>query len=213
MPDLHLETEAGGIVAGVDEVGRGPWAGPVVAAAVILDAAALPPSLAEAIDDSKRLSARRREDIARQLPACARIGIGAAATGEITSLNILGATFLAMQRAVDALDALPDLALVDGNRLPRLPCPARTIVKGDGRSLSIAAASIIAKVTRDRLMARLGARYPGFGWERNAGYGTAEHQAGLKRLGVTPHHRKSFAPIVKMLSTDLVKTQHIAITD
>lgn len=205
MPDLHLETEAGGIVAGVDEVGRGPWAGPVVAAAVILDGAALPPSLAEAIDDSKRLSARRREDIARQLPACARIGIGAAATAEIITLNILGATFLAMQRAVKVLGengALPDLALVDGNRLPRLPCPARTIIRGDSISLSIAAASIIAKVTRDRLMARLGARYPGFGWERNAGYGTAEHQAALKRLGITPHHRKSFAPIVKMLSLD-----------
>ena len=202
MPDLHLETEAGGIVAGVDEVGRGPWAGPVVAAAVILDTTTLPTDLADAIDDSKRLSARRREDIAQQLPACAQIGIGAANTEEITNLNILGATFLAMRRAVGSLDTLPDLALVDGNRLPPLPCPARTIIKGDSVSLSIAAASIIAKVTRDRLMARLGARYPGFGWERNAGYGTAEHQAALKRLGVTPHHRKSFAPIVKMLSFD-----------
>ena len=180
-------------------------AGPVVAAAVILDIAALPRSLADAIDDSKRLSAKRREDIATQLRACSRIGIGAANTDEITDLNILGATFLAMQRAVTAVTAKgspPDLALVDGNRLPPLPCPARTIVKGDSISLSIAAASIIAKVTRDRLMARLGARYPGFGWERNAGYGTAEHQAGLKRLGVTPHHRKSFAPIVKILSLD-----------
>jgi len=202
MPDLHLETEAGGIVAGVDEVGRGPWAGPVLAAAVILDATTLPVDLADMIDDSKRLSARRREDIAKQLPAFAQISIGAATTEEITKLNILGATFLAMRRAVESLDTLPDLALIDGNRLPPLPCPARTIVKGDSVSLSIAAASIIAKVTRDRLMARLGARYPGFGWERNAGYGTAEHQAALKRLGVTPHHRKSFAPIVKMLSLD-----------
>ena len=202
MPDLHLETEAGGIVAGVDEVGRGPWAGPVVAAAIILDVNALPIDLANAVYDSKRLSARRREAIAKQLPDCADIGIGAATTEEITNLNILGATFLAMRRAVGSLSTLPDLALVDGNRLPPLPCPARTIVKGDSVSLSIAAASIIAKVTRDRLMARLGARYPGFGWERNAGYGTAEHQAALKRLGVTPHHRKSFAPIVKMLSID-----------
>jgi ribonuclease HII len=205
MPDLQLETEAGGIVAGVDEVGRGPWAGPVVAAAVILDATALPQALADTIDDSKRLSAKRREDITIQLRTCARIGIGAANTAEITELNILGATFLAMRRAVTAVaagGAPPDLALVDGNRLPPLPCPARTIVKGDSISLSIAAASIVAKVTRDRLMARLGARYPGFGWERNAGYGTAEHQAGLKRLGVTPHHRKSFAPIVKILSQD-----------
>ena len=202
MPDLHLEKEAGGVVAGVDEVGRGPWAGPVVAAAVILDVATLPLSLTEEIDDSKRLSAKRRRDIAQQLQSCARIGIGAAATAEISALNILGATFLAMRRAVDALEVLPDLALVDGNRLPPLPCPARTIIKGDGISLSIAAASIIAKVTRDQLMVRLGARYPGFGWERNAGYGTAEHQAALNRLGVTPHHRKSFAPIVKMLSLD-----------
>jgi len=202
MPDLRLEREAGGVVAGVDEVGRGPWAGPVVAAAVILDVATLPLSLAEVIDDSKMLNARRREDIAQQLRICARIGIGAAATAEISALNILGATFLAMRRAVGALDVLPDLALVDGNRLPPLPCPARTIIKGDGISLTIAAASIIAKVTRDRLMVRLGARYPGFGWERNAGYGTAEHQAALNRLGVTPHHRKSFAPIVKMLSLD-----------
>ena len=213
MPDLHLETEAGGIVAGVDEVGRGPWAGPVLAAAVIFDATALPVDLADMIDDSKRLSARRREDIAKQLPAFAQIGIGAATTEEITKLNILGATFLAMRRAVESLDTLPDLALIDGNRLPPLPCPARTIVKGDSVSLSIAAASIIAKVTRDRLMARLGARYPGFGWERNAGYGTAEHQAALKRLGVTPHHRKSFAPIVKMLSIDRVKTQNMLITN
>jgi len=144
MPDLRLEREAGGVVAGVDEVGRGPWAGPVVAAAVILDVATLPLSLAEVIDDSKMLNARRREDIAQQLRICARIGIGAAATAEISALNILGATFLAMRRAVGALDVLPDLALVDGNRLPRLLCPARTIIRSDSISLSIAAASIIA---------------------------------------------------------------------
>ena len=203
MPDLHLETEAGGLVAGVDEVGRGPWAGPVVAAAVILDPARLPEDLAADIDDSKKLSAAKRQDIARRLRDCAHMGIGAAATDEITEHNILGATFIAMQRAVKAVASvggMPDLALIDGNKVPSLPCPARCVVKGDGVSLSIAAASIVAKVTRDRLMERLGARYPGFGWERNAGYGTAEHQAGLKRLGVTPHHRKSFAPIVKILS-------------
>ena len=105
-----------------------------------------------------------------------------------------------MNRAVARLGIVPDLALVDGNRVPDLPCPARAVIGGDGLSLSIAAASIVAKVTRDRLMARLGSRYPGFGWERNAGYGTPEHQAALKRLGVTPHHRRSFAPIIKMLS-------------
>lgn len=202
MPDLTLETETGGIVAGVDEVGRGPWAGPVIAAAVIIDTDSLPHDLAAMINDSKKLSAAKRSKIAVQLPNCARIGLGAATPSEIGELNILGATFRAMERAVGALGVVPDLALVDGNRLPPLPCPARTVVKGDSISLSIAAASVVAKVTRDRLMERLGARYPGFGWERNAGYGTAEHRDALERLGVTPHHRKSFAPIFKMLSPD-----------
>ncbi len=201
MPDLRLETEAGGIVAGIDEVGRGPWAGPVVAAAVVLDTGRLSDALARAIDDSKKLTAARRIAIATQLRDCARIGLGAATPGEIGELNILGATFRAMQRAVIALRLTPDLALVDGNRRPNLPCPVRTVVKGDSISLSIAAASIVAKVTRDRLMERLGARYPGFGWERNAGYGTAEHRDALARLGVTPHHRLSFAPIVKILES------------
>jgi ribonuclease HII len=200
MPDLALETAAGGLVAGIDEVGRGPWAGPVVAAAVILDPARLSAGLARRIDDSKRLSPAARLAVIEALPGCARIGIGAAAVREIADGNILAATFLAMGRAVMRLGVLPDLALVDGNRLPDLPCPARAVVKGDGTSLSIAAASIVAKVTRDRLMARLAGRYPGFGWERNAGYGTAEHRAALARLGVTPHHRRTFAPIVKMLS-------------
>ncbi|MBT5048523.1 MAG: ribonuclease HII [Rhodospirillaceae bacterium] len=202
MPDLHLETESGGIVAGIDEVGRGPWAGPVVAAAVVIDTSRLPSELESIINDSKKLSPAKRSEIALQLPDCARIGLGAATPAEIGDLNILGATFRAMERAVIALGVIPDMALVDGNRLPPLPCPARTVVRGDSISLSIAAASIVAKVTRDRLMARLGARYPGFGWERNAGYGTAEHRDALKRLGVTPHHRKSFAPILKMLSPD-----------
>ena len=200
MPDLHLEIQAGGIVAGIDEVGRGPWAGPVVAAAVILDQDRLPDHLLSSIDDSKNLTAAKREQLAQQLPHVARIGLGAAAVAEIASLNILDATLLAMARAVDALGNPPDFALVDGNQLPTLPCASRAVIKGDSVSLSIAAASIVAKVTRDRLMARLGARYPGFGWERNAGYGTKEHQEALKRLGVAPHHRVSFAPIVKMLS-------------
>jgi len=199
MPDLSLERAAGGIVAGIDEVGRGPWAGPVVAAAVVIDAGRLPDSLAARIDDSKKLSAARRIAVAADLPGCARIGIGAATPAEIGALNILGATFRAMQRAVASLGIIPDFALVDGNRLPVLCCPARAVVGGDGVSLSIAAASIVAKVTRDRLMERLGARYPGFGWERNAGYGTAEHRDALARLGVTPHHRLSFAPIVEIL--------------
>lgn len=200
MPDLALETECGGVVAGIDEVGRGPWAGPVVAAAVVLDTDRLAPELACRIDDSKKLTPARRRAVAEGLSNCGRIGIGAASVRDIDEVNILGATMLAMTRAVRALGLVPDMALVDGNKLPELPCPARAVVRGDSLSLSVAAASIIAKVTRDGLMAQLALRYPGFGWERNAGYGTAEHRAGLAALGVTPHHRKSFAPIHKMLS-------------
>lgn len=199
MPDLRLERACEGLVAGIDEAGRGPWAGPVVAAAVILDVASLPDDLTNTIDDSKKLSAARREDIAARLCHCARIGIGAATISEIGTLNILGATFLAMERAVTALGIVPDMALVDGNRAPTLSCPVRTVVKGDSISLSIAAASIVAKVTRDRIMARLAVRYPEFGWERNAGYGTAQHRAALERVGVTPHHRKTYAPIAALL--------------
>jgi ribonuclease HII len=199
MPDLHLERECGGLVAGIDEVGRGPWAGPVVAAAVILNVDMMPDDLADTIDDSKQLSAPRREAIAHRLTSCARIGIGAATIAEIGELNILGATFRAMARAVDALGITPDLALVDGNRPPPLSCPVTTVIKGDSVSLSIAAASIVAKVMRDRIMARLSLRYPEFGWERNAGYGTAQHRAALERVGVTPHHRKTFAPIKALL--------------
>ncbi len=172
----------------------------MVAAAVIIDIDRMPLALAFEINDSKALSAKHRTELHAVLPEFARIGIGAASAGEIDSVNILQATLAAMSRALTALGAVPDLALVDGNRLPSLPCPARAVVRGDGKSLSIAAASIVAKVTRDRIMAALGQRYPGFGWERNAGYGTPEHRAGLARHGVTPHHRRSFAPIRKMLS-------------
>ena len=202
MPDLSLEANAGGIVAGIDEAGRGPWAGPVVAAAVILDVAAMPPALSAAIDDSKRLAARRRETLFDALRDCARIGIGAASVAEIEADNILEATMAAMRRAVGALGVTPDLALIDGNRAPALPCPSRPVVRGDTISLSIAAASIVAKVTRDRIMRSLAGRYPGYAWERNAGYGTGEHRAALERLGVTPHHRRGYAPIVKILSQD-----------
>jgi ribonuclease HII len=172
----------------------------VVAAAVIIDAAAMPAALAGAIDDSKKLKPAHRVELAEALSDHACIGIGAASVTEIDAINILQATFRAMARAVDALGPVPDLALVDGNRLPALPCAARAIVRGDSSSLSIAAASIIAKVTRDRIMADLARRHPGYGWERNAGYGTAEHRGALERLGVTAHHRKSYAPIDQILS-------------
>lgn len=200
MPHRHLERRHGAVVAGIDEAGRGPWAGPVVAAAVVLDQT-LPSVLTAGIDDSKRLSAARRSALLEILRQHARIGVGRAEVQEIDTLNILEATMLAMRRAVAALGAPPPVyALVDGNRTPSLPCPATAIIKGDATCLSIAAASVVAKVTRDREMAALAVRYPGYGWERNAGYGTAEHRDALTRLGVTPHHRRSFAPIRNMLS-------------
>ena len=191
QPDFTLEAEAGCLVAGVDEAGRGPLAGPVVAAAVILDATRLP----DGIDDSKRLDAGRREILFAALRESARVGIGAASVAEITRINILEASLLAMRRAVGALGLAPGLVLVDGNRDPRLGHPTRLVVGGDARSLSIAAASIVAKVTRDRIMAALDLRHPGFGWARNQGYGTPEHLAAIAERGATPHHRTSFAPI------------------
>ena len=195
MPDFALERECGGLVCGIDEAGRGPLAGPVVAAAVILVAASLSRGLRHCIDDSKKLDRAERENYAEQLWRCARIGIGAASVGEIDRINILQASLLAMRRALAALPAVPQLALIDGNIAPELPCPSRTVVGGDGLSLSIAAASIIAKVTRDRLMRQLAMRYRGYGWETNVGYGTEAHRAALLTLGPTPHHRRSFAPL------------------
>ncbi len=211
-PDLSLEREAGGVVAGIDEAGRGPWAGPVVAAAVILDRRRLSAELATGLDDSKKLSRARRAELFAALDGHARIGIGAASAPLIDEINVLAATMTAMGRAVAALGVVPDLALVDGNRLPDLMCPARAVVGGDGRSLSIAAASIVAKVTRDRIMDLLAARYPGFGWDTNAGYGTATHRDALEALGVTPHHRRSYAPVHKMLSRVGVQTRHFVIS-
>ena len=202
MPDFTLEQEAGGRVAGVDEVGRGPLAGPVVAAAVVFPAG-VPDRLAALLDDSKKLSAARRDIAFAALRACpgVEIGLAAASVAEITRLNILGASLLAMARAVSRLPAVPDLALVDGNRPPLLPCPVRCVVGGDARSLSIAAASIVAKVVRDRAMARLDVRWPGYNWVRNAGYPTADHRAALLRLGASPHHRPGFAPLRQLALT------------
>ena len=187
-------------IAGVDEVGRGPLAGPVVAAAVVLPGR-VPLGLAGLIDDSKKLSAGAREAAFAAL-VCAdgvEIGVGAASVGEILRLNILGAAMLAMRRAVLRLGVVPELVLVDGNRAPDLPCAVRCVVGGDGSELCIGAASIVAKVVRDRGMARLDRRYPGYSWAENAGYGTAGHLAGLRALGVTVHHRAGFGTVRKML--------------
>ncbi len=211
MPDFTLEFSCKGLVCGIDEAGRGPLAGPVVAAAVILDRRRLPRVLRDGLDDSKRLSPARREEFAALLPGCARIGIGAASVAEIDRRNILQATLLAMARAVAALGLVPATALVDGDRAPTLPCPVRTVIGGDGLSLSIAAASVIAKVTRDRIMRQLAARYDGYGWERNAGYGTPEHQAALLALGATPHHRRSFAPVQLRIRRDIIASDPRAV--
>lgn len=194
MPDFALESRIEGIVCGIDEVGRGPLAGPVVAAAVILDRRRLPRALRRGLDDSKKLTAEVREEFAMLLWRCALIGLGAASVAEIDRINILQASFLAMRRALRALPVSPAAALVDGNCDPRLPCHAHPVIGGDGLSLSIAAASVVAKVARDRLMRCLAARYEGYGWTTNVGYGTAEHRAAIVRLGLTPHHRLSFQP-------------------
>lgn len=200
-PDLSRERALGGRVAGIDEVGRGPLAGPVLAAAVVLPADP-PRILTMLLRDSKELSAPARERAAAAL-RCAEgveIALGAASVVEIAARNILGASLLAMRRAVLRLPRLPDHALVDGNRAPDLPCPVVCVVGGDRRSLSIAAASIIAKVARDRLMARLAARFPAYGWAENAGYPTKTHRAALAAHGPCLHHRLSFAAVRALIA-------------
>jgi ribonuclease HII len=199
MPDFVLEDAAGDVVVGVDEAGRGPLAGPVVAAAVVLPRVTLPDILRHGLDDSKQLTRARRAALDEVLRGCAHVGIGIASVAEIDVLNILQASLVAMARAVADLRVVPEIALVDGNQPPALACPVRCIVGGDGRSLSIAAASIVAKVRRDAIMHELAKDFPGFGWERNAGYGTAEHLEALARLGPTPQHRRSFRPVAKYL--------------
>ncbi len=183
-------------VAGVDEVGRGPLAGPVIAAAVILPPRP-PRALLDLLGDSKALSPAARETacVALRAHPGVAIGIAGASVGEIFRLNILRASLLAMRRAVLRLPAPPALALVDGNTAPDLPCPVRCVVGGDASEPAISAASIVAKVLRDRLMARLAARHPGYGWEANAGYPTGLHRAALRRLGPTPHHRAGFGTV------------------
>ena len=204
VPDFSHEDALGGQIAGVDEAGRGPLAGPVTAAAVILDPADIPPGL----NDSKALSATKREVLFDLIHAKASVAIGWASVAEIDALNIREAALLAMRRAVEGLGFVPDVALIDGNACPKgLPCRGVTLVKGDAKSLSIAAASIIAKVARDRLMAGLAKAHPGYGWEVNQGYPTAAHLAALQDMGVTPHHRRSFRPVHNILLSQAA--QHI----
>ena len=200
FPDYSLELTALALgatrVAGVDEVGRGPLAGPVMAAAVVLD----PDNIPEGLNDSKKLSLKRREALYVQLLEVADVSVAEATVAEIDELNIYHATHLAMKRAVLGLHWHPDYLLIDGNKTPAgLDQPMQAIVKGDGRSVSIAAASIVAKIRRDRLMVDLAQQHPGYGWENNAGYPTPQHKAALQNLGVTPHHRRSFGPVHNIL--------------
>jgi ribonuclease HII len=196
-PDFSFESSAiaqGLLPCGVDEAGRGPWAGPVVAAAVVLD----PQNIPAGLNDSKKLTEARREALFEPIMRSAHVGVGIASAALIDRINILQATYDAMIEAVAALGANTSIALVDGNRAPPLSIRTQTIIEGDGKCLSIAAASIIAKVTRDRIMHRLDQTYPGYGFSRHKGYGTAFHLAALQRLGSCPEHRKSFKPIAAL---------------
>lgn len=205
MPNFEYEDEISGLVIGIDEAGRGPWAGPVAAGAVAFLNRNIHHEILNGLDDSKKLSAKKREKLYNLLfeeekKGNLKIGIGLASAKEIDELNILQATFLAMKRAADKLNIKPNMALVDGNREPKnLGCPCKTIVKGDAKSMSISAASIVAKVYRDKLMSDLAQKYPYYGFEKNAGYGTALHIDGLKKYGACEEHRKSYKPIKEIL--------------
>ena len=194
--ELAAKAQGFSLVCGIDEAGRGPWAGPVVAAAVILD----PEKIPSGLNDSKKLKEDQRERLFAEIMVSAKVGIGIGDEVRIDRDNILASTLWAMAEAFHSLVETPHYALVDGNRAPTLSCPAQTIISGDARSLSIAAASIIAKVTRDRIMVALDREFPGYGFARHKGYGTAIHHAALFELGPCIHHRKSFAPIAKLLA-------------
>ncbi|WP_050931073.1 ribonuclease HII [Aestuariivita boseongensis] len=199
-PDFQIEHELMALghlrIAGVDEVGRGPLAGPVTAAAVILD----PDDIPQGLNDSKKLTAKARTRLAAEIDAKAHVCVAHASVAEIDQLNILRASHLAMERAVAGLPVQPDFLLIDGNMIPRgLALPARAVVKGDTRSLSISAASIMAKICRDQIMVDLAQQHPGYGWDANAGYPTKSHKEALQNLGVTPHHRRSFKPVHNIL--------------
>lgn len=212
-PDCTIEddcaADVSGPICGIDEAGRGPWAGPVVAAAVILDRAEIP----DGIDDSKQLTAETREALFDAIMASACVGIGIGTVEEIETLNILHANDLAMARALEALDRRPATALVDGKWHPRtISIPVRTVIGGDALSLSIAAASIVAKVTRDRIMRRLDGECPGYGWSTNVGYGTPQHRDALRRLGITIYHRRTWAPVRAVLECNKATHEESALT-
>ena len=201
------------VIAGIDEVGCAPLAGPVVAAAVVLDQERLPKILREQLDDSKKVPKKKREELYDILLSCgaAIAAVGRAEVHEIDSINILNAAHLAMKRALASLSCIVTVALIDGNRKPKgMPCEVETIVKGDGKSLSIAAASIIAKVTRDRFMAELALAHPGYGWETNVGYPTLAHREAILRLGLTDHHRRSFQFVRDQLSPPAIQLELVS---
>jgi ribonuclease HII len=202
-PDFSLEqsliAQGARRIAGVDEVGRGPLAGPVTAAAVVLDPSAIP----DGLNDSKKLTEKKRIALLEVLQDCAEISVAHASVEEIDEINILRASHLAMERAVAGLSVPPEHLLIDGNLIPRgLTIPAQAVVKGDGRSVSIAAASIAAKIARDTIMRDLAQQFPGYGWESNAGYPSKSHISALQNIGVTPHHRRSFKPVHNILCKD-----------
>ena len=198
MPNNLIERGLGWpqkLIAGIDEAGRGPWAGPVVSAAVILNEKNIP----DGLNDSKKLSEKKRLSLYSSIYNFHSVGVGISSIEEIDSMNVLQATFLSMSRAVNDLNPQPEHVLVDGNLDPGLDFKTDCIVKGDSASLSIAAASIIAKVTRDNLMIELDGEYPYYCWKKNKGYGTSEHRKALEMYGPCKYHRKSFSPINKML--------------
>jgi ribonuclease HII len=195
QPTFAFELTSGyALICGIDEAGRGPWAGPVVAAAVVLDQQNFP----QGLNDSKKLTPEKRDALFDPIMLSADVGIGIVSASDIDEINILQATYLAMRRAVENLKTKPDLALVDGNRAPPLACKVQTIIGGDAKSLSIAAASIIAKVTRDRMMVDMDQLYPNYGFAKHKGYGTAAHATALSLHGPCHEHRKSFKPIARV---------------
>ncbi|QNT77293.1 ribonuclease HII [Entomobacter blattae] len=211
MPDFVREQQCGGFVAGVDEVGRGPLAGPVLAAAVIFENG-VDSQLAPVLNDSKKMSRSARDKSFALLMnrPDVKIGVGAAGVAEIDHHNIFQASFMAMQRAIRQLPYVPDHALIDGKFAPRLPCPSTCLIKGDSLSYSISAASIIAKVIRDRLMVQLAEKWPVYQWHKNMGYGTKDHKQALERYGPCIHHRKSFAPIKQSIMKTIVPIKKAA---